>query len=98
MKIFLSYGYDPNVPLIEKIKEYLSKVPEGNLKREVWIDTSEIKAAKLLIYPMSINPRWNCQVNLKEALVKCPQCDTEIDSRWIETTRTKLFAWCMRLC
>ena len=25
MKIFLSYGHDPNAPLIEKIKEYLSK-------------------------------------------------------------------------
>lgn len=25
MKIFLSYGYDTNAPLIEKIKEYLSK-------------------------------------------------------------------------
>lgn len=26
MKIFLSYGHDSNAPLIEKIKEYLSKV------------------------------------------------------------------------
>ena len=25
MKIFLSYGHDSNAPLIEKIKEYLSK-------------------------------------------------------------------------
>ena len=25
MKIFLSYGYDSDAPLIEKIKEYLSK-------------------------------------------------------------------------
>ena len=62
MKIFLSYGHDVNAPLIEKIKEYLSKDAEGNLKHEVWIDTSEIKAgkdwrdkkAKLRIYPMSI--------------------------------------------
>lgn len=46
MKIFLSYGHDSNAPLIEKIKEYLSKDAEGNLKHEVWIDTSEIKAGK----------------------------------------------------
>ena len=44
MKIFLSYGHDSNAPLIEKIKDYLSKDAEGNLKHEVWIDTSEIKA------------------------------------------------------
>ena len=25
MKIFLSYGHDTNAPLIEKIKDYLSK-------------------------------------------------------------------------
>ena len=46
MKIFLSYGHDSNAPLIEKIKEYLSKDAEGNLKHEVWIDTSGIKAGK----------------------------------------------------
>ena len=46
MKIFLSYGHDSNAPLIEKIKEYLSKDAKGNLKHEVWIDTSEIKAGK----------------------------------------------------
>lgn len=46
MKIFVSYGHDSNAPLIEKIKEYLSKDTEGNLKHEVWIDTSEIKAGK----------------------------------------------------
>lgn len=44
MKIFLKYGHDSNAPLIEKIKEHLSKDAEGNLKHEVWIDTSEIKA------------------------------------------------------
>ncbi len=44
MKIFLSYGHDSNAPVIEKIKEHLSKDAEGNLKHEVWIDTSEIKA------------------------------------------------------
>ena len=43
MKIFLSYGHDSNAPLIEKIKEYLSRDAEGNLKHEVWIDTSEIR-------------------------------------------------------
>lgn len=46
MKIFLSYGHDSNVPLIEKIKDYLSKDAAGNPKHEVWIDTSEIKAGK----------------------------------------------------
>ena len=44
MKIFLNYEHDSNAPLIEKTKEYLSKETEGNLKHEVWIDTSEIKA------------------------------------------------------
>lgn len=34
MKIFLSYGHDLNAPLIEKIKEYLSKDAEGSLKHE----------------------------------------------------------------
>lgn len=46
MKILLSYGHDSNAPLIEKIKDYLSKDAEGNLRHEVWIDTSEIKAGK----------------------------------------------------
>ena len=46
MKISLSYGHDSNAPLIEKIKDYLSKDVEGNLKHEVWIDASEIKAGK----------------------------------------------------
>lgn len=46
MKIFLSYGHDSNVPLIEKIKDFLSKDAEGNLKHEVWMDKSEIKAGK----------------------------------------------------
>ena len=35
MKIFLNNGHDSIAPLIEKIKEYLSKDAEGNLKREV---------------------------------------------------------------
>ena len=34
MKIFLSYGHDSNVPLIEKIKEYLSKDAVGNLRHD----------------------------------------------------------------
>lgn len=46
MKIFLSYGHDANTPLIEKIKEYLLKDAGGNLKNEIWIDTSEIKEGK----------------------------------------------------
>ena len=41
MKIFLSYGHDSNAPLIEKVKEYLSKDAEGNLKHEVWMYMSE---------------------------------------------------------
>ena len=40
MKIFLSYGHVSNEPLFEKIKESLSKDPEGNLKHEVWMDMS----------------------------------------------------------
>ena len=32
MKTFLSYKHDSNAPLIEKIKEYLSKGGEGNLR------------------------------------------------------------------
>ena len=35
MKIFLSYGRDSDAQLIEKIKKYLSKDVEGNLKHEV---------------------------------------------------------------
>lgn len=46
MKLFLSYGHDSSAPLIEKIKEYLSKDAEGNLRHEGWIDKSEIKAGK----------------------------------------------------
>lgn len=43
MKIFLNYDHDSNTPLVEKIKDYLSKDAEGNLKHEVWMDKSEIK-------------------------------------------------------
>lgn len=46
MKIFLSYGHDSNEPLIEKIKEYLTKDAEGNLKHEAWAYIPEIKAGK----------------------------------------------------
>ncbi len=35
MKILLSYGRDSNVPLIEKIKEYLPKDAKGNLLSEL---------------------------------------------------------------
>lgn len=44
MKFFLSFGHDSDAPLIEKIKKYLSKDAEGNLKHEVWMDKYEIKA------------------------------------------------------
>ena len=33
MKIFLSYGHDSNAPLIEKIKENLSRNAEENLRQ-----------------------------------------------------------------
>ena len=33
MKILQSYGHDSNAPLIEKIKEYLSKDAEGELRQ-----------------------------------------------------------------
>jgi len=35
MKLFLSYGHDSNAPLFEKIKEYLSKDAEENLRHEI---------------------------------------------------------------
>lgn len=38
MKIFLSHGHDSIAPLIEKIKDYLSKDAEGILKHEVGMD------------------------------------------------------------
>ena len=41
MKIFLSYGHDSNEPLIEKIKEYLSKDAEGNTCAELPSDMKE---------------------------------------------------------
>ena len=72
MKIFVSYGHYSNAPLIEKIKETLSKDAEGDLKHEVWIDTSEIKAGKdwlekeeLRIYPMSIAPHAELPDDMK---------------------------------
>ena len=34
MNVFLSYGHDSNAPLIEKIKEYLSRDAVGNLKHD----------------------------------------------------------------
>jgi len=36
MKIFLSYGHDSNAPLIEKIKGFVLKDADENLKHEVW--------------------------------------------------------------
>ena len=41
MKIFLSYGHNSNAPLIEKIKEFLSKVSEGNTYAEQPSDMKE---------------------------------------------------------
>ena len=41
MKKFLSYGHDSNAPLIEKIKEYLSKDAEGNTCAEQPSDMKE---------------------------------------------------------
>lgn len=35
MKKFLSYVHDLNAPLIEKIKDYLSKDAEGNPRAEL---------------------------------------------------------------
>ena len=64
MKIFLSYGHDANAPLIEKIKEYLSKDAEGNLRHEIWIDTSKVKTGKS-IYPMSVELHTELHSNMK---------------------------------
>ena len=63
MKILLSYGHDSNAPLIEKTKEYLSNDVEGNLKHEVWIDTSEIKRrshARRICFVLSGDMRGIC--------------------------------------
>ena len=40
MNIFLCYGHDSNAPLIEKIKDFLSKDVEGNLTYVVRMDKS----------------------------------------------------------
>lgn len=52
MKIFLSYGHDSNAPLIEKIKEFLSKDAEGNFKHEVWREyqSKKLNSTKLYYY------------------------------------------------
>ena len=42
MKIFLSYGHDSNAPLIEKIKEYLSKDAEGNLRQKKPVPVAQL--------------------------------------------------------
>lgn len=46
MKIFLSYGHNSNATFIENTKDDLSKNAKGNIKHEVWMDKSEIKAVK----------------------------------------------------
>lgn len=53
MKIFLSYGHDSNVSLIEKIYEYLTKGCDGSPKHDVWIDKSEIKEGE----------DWRCRIS-----------------------------------
>ena len=60
MKIFLSYGHDSNAPLIEKIKEYLSK------DERAFPQVMPQQAAKLSIYPMSIEPRSELPGDIRE--------------------------------
>ena len=77
MKISLSYGYDSNAPLIEKIKEYLSKDAEGNLKHEVWIDSSEIIAPSHEKCAMS---QIECNTSRK-LLIQLKKCGFKADSK-----------------
>jgi len=65
MKIFLSYGHDSNAPLIDKRKEYLSKDAEGNLRHEVWIDTSEIRTEKDWRVKITCEPLENVSLKVK---------------------------------
>ena len=60
MKIFLSYGHDSNAPLIEKIKENLSKYARAFPQVKLQL------AAKLSIYPMSIEPRAELPSDMRE--------------------------------
>ena len=41
MRVFISYGHDPNAPLVERIRRDLDAAGH-----ETWIDTSEIKAGE----------------------------------------------------
>ena len=60
MKIFLSYGHDSNAPLIEKINEYLSR------DARAFPQVKPQQAAKLSIYPMSIEPRAELPSDMRE--------------------------------
>ncbi len=62
MKIFLSYGYDSKVLLIEKTKEYLSKFAEDTLKHEALKDTSEINVDNISITLCVLNSEPNIPV------------------------------------
>ena len=82
MKIFLSYGHDSNSPLIEKIKDFLSKDADGNLKHEVWIDTSEIKAGKDWREKITSEPLENVSLKVKpEQKAKLRICPMSIEPR-----------------
>ena len=70
MKIFLGYGQNSNKPLIEKIKEYLSMDAEGNLKHEVWMNTSEISILsheKCAVMQIECNANRKLLVHLKDS-------------------------------
>ena len=60
MKIFLSYGHDSNAPLIEKIKENLSR------DTRAFPQVKPEQAAKLRIYPMSFEPRAELPNDMRE--------------------------------
>ena len=60
MKIFLGYGHDSTAPLIERMKEYLSK------DARAFPQVMPQQAAKLSIYPMSIEPRAELPNDMRE--------------------------------
>lgn len=69
MKIFLSYGHDSNAPLIEKIKDYLSKDAKEDFKHEVWIDMSKINTLpheQCVVSHIERNVSWELLIGLKK--------------------------------
>ena len=67
---------------VRMIKEYLSKGVEGNLRHEVWIDTSEIKAGKDWRVKITSEPLENVSLKVKpEQKAKLRICPMSIEPR-----------------